>query len=113
MARVPSRRRRDARRSSWCPFAGHRAVHPNALYPSALEEARRSEHPLATLAQTVLANVAANLRATARMDPEASAEDAMLALIVVMAAAAALGARRLLARSATSRRGHPRSRSRS
>jgi hypothetical protein len=77
------------------PLAGQRAVHPNALYPSALEEARRSEHPLATLAQTVLANVAANLRATARMDPEASAEDAMLALIVVLAAAAALGARRL------------------
>jgi hypothetical protein len=78
------------------PFAGRRAVHPNALYPSALEEARRSEHPLATLAETVLANVAANLRATARMDPEASAEDAVLALIVVLAAAAALGARRLL-----------------
>ena len=77
------------------PFAGQRAVHPNALYPSALEEARRSENPLATLAQTVLANVAANLRATARMDPEASAEDAVLALIVVMAAAAVLGARRL------------------
>jgi hypothetical protein len=77
------------------PLAGQRAVHPNALYPSALEEARLSEHPLATLAQTVLANVAANLRATSRMDPEASAEDAMLALIVVMAAAAALGARHL------------------
>jgi hypothetical protein len=77
------------------PLAGQRAVHPNALYPSALEEARVSEHPLATLAQTVLANVAANLRATSRMDPEASAEDAMLALIVVMAAAAAFGARRL------------------
>ena len=77
------------------PLAGQRAVHPNALYPSALEEARRSETPVATLAQTVLANVSANLRATARMDPEGSAEDAVLALILVLAAAAALGARRL------------------
>jgi len=77
------------------PLAGHRAVHPNGLYPSALEEARRSEQPLAALAQAVLGNVGANLRATARMDPETSAEDAVLALIVVMAAAAALGARRL------------------
>ena len=76
------------------PFAGQRAVHPNALYPSALEEARLSDHPLSTLAQTVLSNVAANLRATARMDPETSAEDAVLALIALMAAAAALGARR-------------------
>jgi hypothetical protein len=77
------------------PLAGRRAVHPNALYPSALEEARRSEQPLATLAHTVLANVRANLSATARMAPETSAEDALLALIVVVAAAAALGARRL------------------
>ena len=64
------------------PFARDRAVHPNALYPSVLEEALRSEHPLAALAQAVLANVAANLRATARMDPDTSAEDAMLALVV-------------------------------
>src|SRR6185369_17215725 len=33
------------------PLAGHRAVHPNGLYPSALEEARRSEQPLAALAR--------------------------------------------------------------
>jgi len=77
------------------PLAGHRAVHPNGLYPSALEEARRSEQPLAALAQAVLGNVGANLRATARLDPETNAEDAVLALIVVLAAAAALGARRL------------------
>ena len=77
------------------PLAGHRAVHPNGLYPSALEEARRSEQPLAALAQAVLGNVGANLRATTRMDPETSAEDAVLALIVALAAAAALGARRV------------------
>jgi hypothetical protein len=77
------------------PLAGHRAVHPNALYPSVLEEARESDHPVATLVQSVLANVAANLRSTARMDPEASAEDALLALVVLTAGAAMLGARRL------------------
>jgi hypothetical protein len=77
------------------PFARDRAVHPNALYPSVLEDARASEHPLATLVQAVRANAAANLRATARMDPDTNAEDAVLALVVLMAAAAALGARRL------------------
>ena len=77
------------------PFARHRAVHPNALYPSVLEEARASAHPLTALVQAVTANTAANLRDTARMEPDANAEDAVLALVVLLAAAAALGARRL------------------
>jgi hypothetical protein len=77
------------------PFARDRAVHPNALYPSVLEEARRSAQPVAALTQAVLANVAANLRATVRMDPDTNAEDAVLVLVVLMAAGAAVGARRL------------------
>jgi hypothetical protein len=77
------------------PLARHRAVHPNALYPSVLEEARASAHPLSALVQAVTANTAANLRDTARLDPDANAEDAVLVLIVLLAAAAGLGARRL------------------
>ena len=66
------------------PFAGQRAVHPNALYPSALEEARRSEHPLATLAADRPGQRRPPTSAPPRrMDPETSAEDAVLALIVV------------------------------
>jgi hypothetical protein len=45
--------------------------------------------------QAVTANTAANLRDTARLDPDANAEDAVLVLIVLLAAAAGLGARRL------------------
>ncbi len=77
------------------PLSRHRAVHPNALYPSLLEEARASDRPLATLARAVAANVAANVRATGDLDPATRAEDAVLLLIGLLAAAAALGGRRL------------------
>jgi len=77
------------------PLSRDRALHPNALYPSVIEEARASGHPVASLAQAVAGNVAANLRATATLDPAARAEDAMLLAIVVLAGAAALGGRRL------------------
>src|SRR6266851_1047501 len=77
------------------PFARDRAVHPNALYPSVLEEARASAHPFSALVQALTANTATNLRDIARMDPDTSAEDAVLALVVLLALTAALGARRL------------------
>ena len=77
------------------PFARDRAVHPNALYPSVVEEARQSDRPLATLAEAVVKNVITNLRATADADPATRAEDAVLLAIAVLAAAAALGTRYL------------------
>lgn len=77
------------------PLARDRAVHPNALYPSVVEEARRSDHPLGALTGAVLANVRANLAATVEAEPAARAEDAVLTMILLMAVAAALGARRL------------------
>jgi hypothetical protein len=77
------------------PFARDRAVHPNALYPSVVEEARQSERPLTTFAQAVLSNVAANVRATAEMDPGTRAEDAVLLVVALLAVAAGVGARRL------------------
>jgi hypothetical protein len=77
------------------PFARDRAVHPNALYPSVVEEAMRSERPVAAMTSAVIGNVVVNLRATAQMEPAAKAEDAVLALIAVLALAAVVGARRL------------------
>ena len=72
------------------PMAHDRAVHPNALYPSVLEDARRSEAPVATLVSAVARNVAANVRLTAAARPWASAEDAVLLLFLALAIAAAL-----------------------
>jgi hypothetical protein len=77
------------------PFARDRAVHPNALYPSVVEDALRTDRPLAALARAIFGNVMVNLRATADMDPAMRAEDAMLALVALLALAAALGSRRL------------------
>jgi hypothetical protein len=77
------------------PFARDRAVHPNALYPSVVEEAWRQDRPLAALVTAVMRNVMVNLRATAQMDPGTRAEDAMLVAIALLMVAAAIGARRL------------------
>jgi hypothetical protein len=77
------------------PLARNRAVHPNALYPSVVEEAWSQDRPLVALVKAVLGNVVANLRATARMDPGTRAEDAMLVLIALLVVAAAIGSRRL------------------
>ena len=60
-----------------------------------LEEARASVNPFSALVQPLAANTAANLRDIARMDPDTSAEDAVLALVVLLALTAALGARGL------------------
>src|SRR5262249_60805927 len=43
------------------PLARDRALHPHALYPSAVEAARRSDRPLATLAGAIAGNVVANV----------------------------------------------------
>jgi hypothetical protein len=77
------------------PLSRDRAVHPNALYPSVVEEARRAERPLAALAHAVLSNVSANLAATAEAEPATHAEDALLVMILALALAALAGARRL------------------
>ena len=77
------------------PLSRDRAVHPNALYPSALEEARRSDTPVANLAGTVFRNVALNLRLTAAARPASNPEDAVLLLVVGLAAATLVARRRL------------------
>ena len=82
------------------PLSRDRAVHPNALYPSAFEEARATDAPVATLAATVLRNVRANLTATAAADPGANAEDAIL---LFLAALSTVGLAAGIARAETRR----------
>jgi hypothetical protein len=74
------------------PLAAHRAVHPNALFPSLLEDARRSADPAGTLAGALRRNVALNLHLAAAADPLRNPEDTVLLVTVVLAllAAAAL-----------------------
>lgn len=67
------------------PLSRDRAVHPNALYPSAFEVARAGDAPLATLAGTVLRNVQVNLTATGAVDPRANVEDAVLLFLALLA----------------------------
>ena len=76
------------------PLSRGRAVHPNALYPSVVEDARRSEQPLATLAGAVARNVATNVHDALTLDPAGRVEDTVLLVIGLLALAAALGARR-------------------
>jgi hypothetical protein len=69
------------------PLSRDRAVHPNALYPSVLEEARASGAPLSTFTGAVWRNVKLNLTATAAASPATSAEDAVLLFLAVLALA--------------------------
>jgi hypothetical protein len=71
------------------PLALGRAIHPNALYPSLLEEARRAERPLGLLASTLAGNVARNLALVREADPLRNPEDAVLVFLVALAVAAA------------------------
>jgi hypothetical protein len=77
------------------PFARERAIHPNALYVGALEEARRSDAPVATLVGTLLGNVETNLALLARADPLSNPEDTTLLFIVLLVLAAAAGVRNM------------------
>ena len=69
------------------PLSRDRAVHPNALYPSVLEEARASGTPVSTLAGAVWRNVKLNLTATAAASPSTRAEDAVLLFLALLAVA--------------------------
>jgi hypothetical protein len=71
------------------PLARDRAVHPNALYPSAVTEALRSDAPVARLTETILANATWNLRLLFSSDPS-RAEDATLLFLLGVILAGAL-----------------------
>ena len=67
------------------PLSRDRAVHPNALYPSALEEARATDAPVAALAGTVLRNVQRNFASAGAIAPRTNPEDAVLAFLGLLA----------------------------
>lgn len=77
------------------PLSRDRAVHPNALYPSVFEEAKRSPRPLRTLTRALRNNVRQNLQLASEADPWTNAEDATLLLFAGLLATAVLGARHL------------------
>lgn len=77
------------------PLSRERAIHPNALYPSLLEEARRSSEPFGLLLSALLKNAARNLKDAAEARPLQSAEDAVLALIAGLVAGALVALPRL------------------
>lgn len=64
------------------PLAAKRAIHPNALYPSAVTEALRSEEPVTRLAATIARNARINLDLLAASNPKGSAEDAALFFLI-------------------------------
>jgi hypothetical protein len=66
------------------PLAAHRAVHPNALFPSLLEDARRSADPVGTLAGALRRNVGLNLQLAAAADPVHNPEDTALLVIAAL-----------------------------
>jgi hypothetical protein len=70
--------------AAMAPLAAHRAVHPNALFPSLIEETRRSPEPLATLAGALRRNVATNLQLAAAADPLRNPEDTALLVAAVL-----------------------------
>jgi hypothetical protein len=76
-------------------FSRHRAIHPNNLFPSILEEARASEHPGRMLAGAVWKNFTTNLQLAASVEPAQRAEDAVLVFLLLLTLAAVLGYRRL------------------
>jgi len=70
------------------PLSRDRAIHPNALYPSVVEEASRSPQPLGTLARAVWRNVEHNLSDLRAADPAVRAEDAVLMFMALLGLAA-------------------------
>jgi hypothetical protein len=69
------------------PLSQNRAVHPNALYPSLVEAALRSESPVGSLMSVIARNIAANLRLTSQTRPLENAEDLTLLLLALLALA--------------------------
>jgi len=80
------------------PLSRDRAVHPNALYPSVFEEAKRSPRPLKTLTRALRNNVRQNLQLASEADPWSNPEDATLLFVAGLLAAGVLGAGSLPAR---------------
>jgi hypothetical protein len=67
------------------PLSAHRAIHPNALYPSVITQALQSPSPVSHLAGTLWSNAWINLDLLFTSNPIARAEDAILIFILALA----------------------------
>lgn len=72
------------------PLAGGRAVHPNALYPSVFQDAAAAASPVTALLSALWTNVTVNVQWTLGAEPLASAEDLMLAAMLLVTIAGLL-----------------------
>lgn len=70
------------------PFSAKRAIHPNALYPSAITEALASAEPIRQLWATISGNARANLGLLFSSNPIERAEDAVLVFLILLGLAA-------------------------
>ncbi len=66
------------------PLSRNRAVHPNALYPSLIQDALGSQSPLASLMSVIGGNLTANLRLAGQARPWQNPEDLTLLLLVLL-----------------------------
>lgn len=83
------------------PLSAHRAVHPNALYPSVISEVLKSPEPATRLAATLAGNARINLDLLMTSSPGERAEDAVLLFLLglgLLAFAASLGLEKPLSR---------------
>lgn len=69
------------------PLSKNRAVHPNALYPSAITEALKKPEPISSLASTIAKNASVNLNLLFTSNPAERAEDAVLLFLLGLAVA--------------------------
>ncbi len=83
------------------PLAKDRAVHPNALYPSAITEALKKAEPISSLASTIAKNAAVNLELLFTSNPAERAEDAVLLFLLGLAVAGVALSVRLQGRERT------------
>ena len=67
------------------PLSKDRAVHPNALYPSAITEALKNPEPISSLASTIAGNASINLELLFTSNPVERAEDAVLLFLLALA----------------------------
>jgi hypothetical protein len=77
------------------PLSKNRAVHPNALYPSAITEALRNPEPISTLVSTIAKNAQINLELLVTSNPFERAEDAVLLFLLGLALASLVASSRL------------------
>src|SRR4029079_5739213 len=80
------------------PLSKNRAVHPNALYPSAITEALKNPEPVSTLVSTIAKNAGINLELLFTSNPIERAEDAVLLFLLLLAMIALLASFRLQGR---------------